>query len=226
MERHVTVRQHRHRMGGWRSVAAIILVIAGGAASLSEAQLLDRVLAVVSGTVITLSDARAVIALGLVDTQPAQDPIEAAMNWLIDRQLVIDEAARSSLNDVDEAAVGREMEAVRRRFTSDAAYRDALARLGLDEARARGLVRGTLATQGYVARRFDTVLPATEDELRAYHGAHRERFVRDGRQLAFEDAEESVRAIVQDERRQQAVATWRDRLRRRADVVIVYRPSR
>jgi hypothetical protein len=226
MERNVTARQHGHRMGGWRIVAAIVLVVVGGAASLTGAQLLDRVLAVVSGTVITLSDARAAIALGLMDPRPAEDPIEAAMNWLVDRQLVIDEAARSGLNDIDEAAVGREMDAVRRRFASDAAYRDELVRLGLNEARTRGLVRGTLAAQGYVARRFDTVLPATEDELREYYGAHRDRFVQDGRQIAFEDAEGSVRALVQEVRRREAVATWRERLRRRADVVIVYRPSR
>jgi hypothetical protein len=226
MERNVTGRQDRHRAGGWRNVAAIILVIVGGAASPTGAQLLDRVLAVVAGTVITLSDARAAVALGLVDTRSAQDPIEAAMNWLVDKQLVIDEAARSGWNDVDEAAVGREMDAVRRRFPSDAAYRDELVRLGMDETRARGVVRGSLTAQGYVARRFDTVLPATEDELREYYGAHRDRFVRDGRQIAFEDAEDSVRAIVQEERRHEAVATWKDRLRRRADVVIVYRPSR
>ena len=57
-----------------------------------EAQVIDRVLAVVSGTVILMSDARAAISLGLFDAGKAADPVEAAMRWLIDRQLVLDEA--------------------------------------------------------------------------------------------------------------------------------------
>ena len=45
--------------------------------------LLDRVLAVVSGTVITLSDARAAADFGFVETRGARDPVAAALKWLI-----------------------------------------------------------------------------------------------------------------------------------------------
>jgi hypothetical protein len=209
----------------WRGViaAVVLAAVAGGAASPGAAEVLDRVLAVVSGTVITLSDARAAIALGLVDTRAARDPVETALDWLVDRRLTLDEAVRSGAVDVEEPALAQAMEAIRRRFPSDAEYSKALVRLGLDETRVRGLVRDTLAARVYVQRRFDTVLAATDDELREYFDAHRDRFVRDGRPRPFEEAVDDVRAVVHEDRRQQAVSAWKERLRRRADILLVYR---
>ncbi len=210
-----------------RAVAvAMFVFVAAGGATVRGAELLDRVIAVVSGTVITLSDARAAIALGLVDTASASDPVEAAMRWLVDRQIVLDEAARSIAEDDDEARLRREMDVIRRRFPSDAAYGAALTRLGLDETRAEALVRSTIVARRYVERRFVAVLPPTDEELREFYLAHRDRFVRGGRQLAFEEAAGDVRALTEQDRRAQAVAAWMDRLRRRADVTEIYTPSR
>lgn len=220
-------RSGQNRGAAWQVVvAAIIVVTAVWAAPVRGAELLDRVLAVVSGTVITLSDARAAIALGLADPKDAQDPIEAALQWLVDRRLVLDEALRYDTGEVDAVVVDRALAAIRQRFPSDVAYREELVRLGLDDARVRGLVSDTLAMQQYVERRFDTMLPATDDELREFFGRHPERFVRDNRPLAFEEAIVEVRGLVQQERRREAAAVWLDRLRRRADVNEIYRPVR
>ncbi len=210
-----------------RAVAvAMFVFVAAGGPTVRGAELLDRVIAVVSGTVITLSDARAAIALGLVDTASASDPVEAAMRWLVDRQIVLDEAARSSAEDDDEARLRREMDVIRRRFPSDAAYGSALTRLGLDETQAEALVRSTIVARRYVERRFVAVLPPTDEELREFYLAHRDRFVRGGRQLAFEEAAGDVREMTEQDRRAQAVAAWMDRLRRRADVTEIYTPAR
>jgi parvulin-like peptidyl-prolyl isomerase len=203
---------------------ALLVVLASATAQ--GAQVVDRVVAVVSGTVILHSDARAVVALGLFDAGAARDPVEAAMPWLIDRQLVLDEAGRGDRVVVDAAAIGQAVDAVRQRFASDAEYRRALDGLGLDDAGVRRLVRETLIARQYVEDRFDSVLPPTEDELREYYAVHASRFVRNGRQLTFEDALADVSAILQRERREQAVSAWMDRLRRRADIREVYRASR
>ncbi len=220
-------RLGRHGGATWQNVAAVIIVLAAAeAVPLRGAEMLDRVIAVVSGTVITLSDARAAMALGLVDTRDARDPIEAAMQWLVDRQLVLDEARRYETGDIDPVLADRTLGEIRQRFPSEGDYRQALVRLGLDESRIRGLVRDTLTVQQYVARRVDTILPATENELREYFGRHPELFVRNNRPLTFEEATDAVRALVDQERRRQAVAVWLERLRRRADVSELYRPAR
>ena len=223
----VTGRPGRSGGAAWQAVAVVIIVLtAAGSATLQGAELLDRVIAVVSGTVITLSDARAALAFGLVDTRDAPDPIEAAMQWLVDRQLVLDETRRYETGDTDPALVDRTLVLIRQRFPSESDYRQALVRLGLDESRIRGLVRDTLTAQQYVARRVETILPATENELREYFGRHPEQFIRDNRPLTFEEAVDDVRGLVDQEQRRQAVAVWLERLRRRADINELYRPAR
>nr|MCU0256015.1 peptidylprolyl isomerase [Vicinamibacterales bacterium] len=175
-------------------------------------------IAVVSGTVILQSDAQAALALGLVDAAGARDPVETAMRWLIDRQLVLDEAGRGDRLDVGPEAVARAVAEARQRFASDAEYRRTLAGLGLDDRGLERLLRDTLVARLYVERRFDAAPPLSEDELRAYYAANQARFVRNGRPVSFEDATAEVAAVLQRERRDQAVEAWMERLRRRADI--------
>ena len=87
-------------------------------------------------------------------------------------------------------------------------------------------VRETLEARRYVDRRFGASVEPSEEELRDYYARHLERFVRDGRQLDFVEAADDVRTALQNERREQAVATWLDRLRRRSSVVEIYRAPR
>jgi hypothetical protein len=148
------------------------------------------------------------------------------MQWLVDRRLVLDEALRYDTGELDAVVVDRTLAVIRQRFPSDMAYRAELVRLGLDDPRVRRLVSDTLTMQQYLARRVDTTLPATDDELREYFGRHPDRFVRDNRPLAFEEAIDQVREMLQQERRHEALTVWLDRLRRRADVTEIYLPVR
>jgi hypothetical protein len=204
---------------------ALVLLAGGTSVVVRGTQLVDRVIAVVSGTVLMYSDARAVIALGLFDAGAAPDPVEAAMRWLIDRQLVLDEAGRGDRVEVDQAALGQALDGVRQRFPSEDEYRRAIEGFGLDDRALQRLVRDTLVVRLYVERRFDSMLPATEEDLREYYASHTARFVRNGRQLTFEDALAEVTAALQQDRRAQAVSAWMERLRRRADIREVYAGS-
>jgi hypothetical protein len=210
----------------WAFALALVLLAEWTSLPVRAAQVLDRVIAVVSGTVVMLSDARAALALGLCAPGAAPDPTAAAMRCLIDRQLVLDEAERGDRVDVDPAALGAALDSVRQRFPSGDAYQRALAEFGLDDRTVARLVRDTLAARLYAERRFDSMLPATEEELRAYYASHAGRFVRNGRQLSFEDAVADVTARLQQERRAQAVSAWMERLRRRADIREIYRTPR
>jgi parvulin-like peptidyl-prolyl isomerase len=222
--------EHSPAAGRFRTtpiaLAALVALMLWSAAPVRGSQaVVDRVIAVVSGTVILQSDARAALALGLVDASGARDPVEAAMRWLIDRQLVLDEAVRADRRDVGPEAVARAVAEARRRFASDAEYRRTLAGLGLDDPGVERLLRDTLVARLYVERRFDVAPPLSEDELRAYYLANQARFVRNGRQLSFEDTAADVTAALQEERRVQAVAAWMERLRRRADIREVWVPA-
>jgi len=196
----------------------VALLICGVMIPLRAQVVVDRVIAVVSGTVILHSDAQAALTLGLVDAAGTRDPLETAMRWLIDRQLVLDEAGRGDRVDVGPEAVARATAAARQRFASDAEFRRVLASLGLDDRSLERLLRNTLVARLYVERRFDTAPPLTDEELRAYYASHLTRFVRNGKPLSFEEAAADIAAALQQERRDQAVAAWMERLRRRADI--------
>jgi hypothetical protein len=211
-----------------RAACAVVLAVslAAGSPPLAGAELVDRVLAVVSGTVITLSDARVAIAFKAVDTTGAADPIVAALHWLVDRQLVLDEVSRYDTAVFDPTRIADGVARLRAAYPSDAAFAQALERLGTDLAGCRRWVEGTLRMQDYLARRFDTMFPPTDDELRDAYARNPARFARGGVPVPFDEAREDVRAVLQQERQREAVEAWMTRLRRRANVSELYAPVR
>ena len=207
-------------------VVLLALCLAAGSLPLAAAEVLDRVLAVVSGTVIMLSDARIATAFDAVDTSGAADPMAVTLRWLVDRQLVLDEVIRYDTGEVEKARVAEGLSRIRTKFPSDAAFARALGRLGLDEAAARRWVEDTIRMQDYLGRRFDMMFSPTDDDLLEYYTRNRARFVRGGVERSFDDAREDVREVLQQERQRQAMDTWLTRLRRRANVNELYAPIR
>jgi hypothetical protein len=115
-------------------------------------QLLDRVVAHVDGTAITLTDLNAALALGVVDAPAGADRNAAALDRLIERQLVLSEVARFAPPEPPAAAVDREVAAMTARTGGRlAAVMDAT---GVDDARIREMARDTLRIQAYAAQRF------------------------------------------------------------------------
>ena len=136
-----------------------LCVVALLAAPVRAAEVIDRVLAVVSGNLILQSDVRAAETLGLVDVSGAGDPTRLALTRLIDRSLVLDEVNRYAPPEPDAEAIAERVRIVRERFSSDAEFVTTLRRLGLDEAQLRELVRQNLRIQSYVDQRFATDTP-------------------------------------------------------------------
>ena len=192
----------------------------------SEPQVIDRVLARVGDQVITLSDARAAITLGIVEPAGGGDPIAAALSALIDRELVLAEANRYAAPLPDPAAVDARLAAIRRRYQSDADWQAALDAAALTPARLLDSVRDTLRVQAYLDEIFSAPAQPTGDEVARYYEQHRADFVRDGRQLPLDEARDLAAERATAARRQTLVANWLTRLRERATVVQVYQPAR
>jgi hypothetical protein len=115
---------------------------------------IDRVLAVVAGQMITLTDVTAARDLGLQTADRADDPIRAILTRLIDRELVHAEVDRYAPPEPDAAAVDREVARVRTRFPSLQAFDATLARSGIDENHLRETVRQDLRVAAYLNQRF------------------------------------------------------------------------
>ena len=123
-------------------------------ASRVSGEIIDRVLAVVGGNLITLSDVNAAHDLGLVTPRPSGDPIRDVLSQLVDRELLLAEVDRYAPPEPSAVDVDREVQAVRLRFPSTEAFEVVLARSGIDLAHLRETLRENLRIRGYLAQRF------------------------------------------------------------------------
>jgi hypothetical protein len=121
-----------------------------------SAETLDRVLAVVGGQLIMLSDVTAARDLGLQTADGGADPIRAILTKLIDRELMLAEVERYAPPEPTAAAVDREVDRVRARFASAAELDAALGRSGIDDKNLRETLRQDLRLRAYLDQRFAT----------------------------------------------------------------------
>jgi parvulin-like peptidyl-prolyl isomerase len=140
-------------------VAALLLF----AATVAAAETIDRVLAVVAGQLIMLSDVNAVRELGIVNARvDSTDPTGEVLARLIDRELMLAEVDRYAPPEPDQAAIDRDVAVVRDRFPTDKAFNDVLTRSGYDLTHVREIVRQNLRLRAYLDQRFAT----TDDQQR------------------------------------------------------------
>lgn len=199
-----------------RTTAALILLatVTGAARG---AEIIDRVLAVVDGATITLSDASAALRLALEPAPGLGAPgtIPAARDALVERQLILAEVDRYAPPAPAEADVARAFDGVRARV--GAAQMDAtLLQTGGNEARLRRYLRDTLRMELYMAQRFGTVQPGDAD-IAEYFRSHAAEF--GSRTLS--EARNAIVAALTRERRDSLVREWIASLRRRANISIL-----
>ena len=118
-------------------------------------QLLDRVLAVVGGQVILLSDVRLFLETGLVEEPSgAADPVPPTLERLIERRLILDEAARYVVEDPISSEVDARLRRIERRAGGSRALDAALAAAGYARRDLEQVVEDDLRIERYLARRF------------------------------------------------------------------------
>lgn len=135
--------------------SVVFLLIGLAVASAARAEILDRVLAVVAGRLIMLSDVTAARDLQLVPPGIGEaDPVRGVLTKLIDRELVLVEVDRYAPPEPTADAVDREVQRVRARFASQAELDAALARSGLTVQDLRETLRRDLRMRAYLDQRF------------------------------------------------------------------------
>ena len=180
------------------------------------AEVLDRVLAIVAGDLILLSDVQAARGFGFVSVEGA-DPDAQALARMIDRALILAEVERFTPPEPDAASVDKGLVLVRERFSSPQAFDAALARVGIEERHLREYVRQDLRMNAYLEQRF-TAVPPPEDEIGRYYREHPDLYTRNGVLMTFDAARPEIVQVLAAESRRAMVNDWVAGLRRRADV--------
>jgi hypothetical protein len=194
----------------WCAIAALMAT--------TQPELIERTLALVGGQAITLSDARATIALGLIEIPKGADAIASATTQLVDRELVLREVQRYAPPPPEETMVTTRLDTIRKRFPPGA-LAPLLQRHGFSEGRLRAWVRDDLRTQAYLAQRFASASLPSDTEVSAAYNRQRAEFEKAGQN--FEQAAPIVRERLIAARRAELLADWLSELRRRTDVVIL-----
>jgi hypothetical protein len=183
-----------------------------------EQELIERTLALVGGQPITLSDARAAIAFGLVSAERSDD-IPAITGLLVDRALILREVQRYAPPAPADAAVDARLNEIRARFRDAAGFTRALDLHGFSEARLRAWLRDDLRTVAYLAQRFASASTPTDTEISSAYTRSRAEF--DAAGTTFEQATPVLRERLVTARRAELIDDWLSDLRRRTEVVIM-----
>ncbi len=201
-------------MGRCALVALVAVLVAG--VSPVAAEVVERLLAVVSGQLIMASDVTAARRLGLV---PDGGTNREALDRLIDRALILAEVERYAPPEPSEAAIAADLARLRARFADATAFDGVLAATGFDEGMIRERIRQDLRIEAYLDQRFVVAVP-TQDEIEAAYRAEPERFAGGGART-LEEARPQVVRVLMEERRAPRVAEWIAGLRRRSRAVIL-----
>jgi len=191
-------------------------------ASATRAEVIDRILAVVEGQVITLSDVRAVVRLGLQTAPPGGDPIAQVLDDLIERELMLVEVNRYAPPEPPPESVEARLREIRGRLPDALAFATTLHQTGMTEDDVRRYIRDTLRIEAYLQQRFTATIQPSDDEIAAYYRLNAAAFTRDGALVPYAQARNEARARLVAERRAVLIRDWLAGLRRRANVVQLY----
>jgi hypothetical protein len=138
------------------SLLALMLAaqLAQPAAPPAAPQVIDRIMAVVAGQPITLSDVTAAVQFGLVENPSGNTAPAAIVERLVDRTLILAEVERFQPPEPDASEVTSRVDAIERRTGSAAALEKALAVTGLTRDRLRRYIRDDLRITTYLNQRF------------------------------------------------------------------------
>ena len=193
-------------------------------ASDAHAEIIDRILAVVEEQLITLSDVRGVVRLGLETVPPADDQIGAALDRLIERQLMLVEVERFAPAEPSPETVEARLNAIRARFPDALAFETTLQQIGWPVETVRRYLRDTLRIEAYLQQRFTASIQPSDDEIAAYYRLHANDFTKGGVLAAYGDVRNQARAQLVAEHRAVLVRDWLAGLRRRANLILLYLP--
>jgi hypothetical protein len=204
----------------------ILLIVMGGVVH-TRAEILDRILATVGGTLILQSDAAAAVRLGLLQV-PADhsDPLQWALDRLVERRLMLLEVDRYGPPEPERVEIDTQMAEIDKRFASGQQLDAILREVGLSVGQLRVYVRDELRLDAYLRQRFASTFQATDQEVVRYYQDHQADFTVAGRVLPFNDVREHARQAVIEQRRVAAIREWMAGLRRRTEVNVLYRPAR
>ncbi len=199
----------------------------------AEGQVIDKVVALIRSPalgqtrVVTLTKLEEEARIALVSrgalaaaVRPLDGPaLKAALEWVIDQTVLMDEVNRLQVFDVERAEVLAERDRFRARFPRPEEYRAFLVRLDLSEEELMVVLRRMIRVQHYLDSRVGRAGRVRDAEVEAFWREHAAGF--EGRSLAA--VRETIRSHLAEERVKAEVKALLSDLRGRSDIRVLAR---
>lgn len=206
-------------------MCAILIALAGVCSFNSvfgQEETVDRILALVNGQVITMTDVRIAKTFGLYEKGQGsnpQDTVVEVLQKLIDQKLVI-QVTR------DDASVDRgEMDAFLTEVSEEMGkdrFQEELEKFGMEPNDLGFYAYERILFSRILSSRFDRVVPVTLEEIQDYYET---KYIPDQQNKGSEpksmlDILDDIEAVLRKEKSEEQVEEWIQNLREKADIQI------
>lgn len=238
-------RRRQFMRPGWLRISASSLLIALSllwplmpSARAQNQKLIDQILVLVDGDIITRSDLIWNMALEPKSPSPAgpvsSDLLSLELDVTINQRLIAHEAARVPSAELTQDEVNKRQTELIAQFPSEAAFRQRIESVGMTPEKLEDLVRELIARERFIDFRFRSFVFVTEQEIQAYYEKELVPKIRaQGAVPPGLDAElpnekrkvrDSITEILKAEKIEQEEARWLKDATQRAEIVRLAEP--
>ena len=192
---------------------------------LSEAIVLDRILAVVNGEVISQSDVESeFVFFSKVENQTHLDRagklsdsvIRIGTRELINQKLLLAEAKRFDVEDPTESQIHQELEIIQNRFPSPAAFEMALRQNAMTLEDLQKKVKEHLRVNRFIDQRIRFFVIVLPEEISGYYSENQGKF----KDKTYEEAEKEIEKSLSEAKTKDRLEAYLSNLRARANIQI------
>jgi exonuclease I len=184
------------------------------------AYVIDKVAAVVNDHVITMSDVDRAVQVEKSEASGAgKDESalrKAALDSLINRALLLDDARKFNLAQVTPAEVEQAFMKVKNGYPDEKSFEEALKREGITQDELKYNLRDQILVVKYVDLRIRAFVLVTPDEEKKYYEEHKKDFgTRD-----FAEVEPEIKRLLTEQKTDKKLAEYLRDLKKDANIII------
>jgi len=199
----------------------ILAVLLLTCAAIAQADIVDRVEAVVNGKVITryeVEKAMEVEALrrGVVSSEDSAKLRTEVLDTLIDRLLLLDEARKFNIVQVTSGEVDKALETIKKGFASQDEFEEALKKDEMTEEELRDDISDQILVAKYVDRRIKYFVRVTIDDQKEYYKQNVDKF--GGK--SFDEVNEEVYNLLLEMATDKKLEEYLRDLRAKSEIII------
>ncbi|MDH4099990.1 MAG: SurA N-terminal domain-containing protein [Nitrospirota bacterium] len=198
--------------------SSLVLALAFLPAINAHAEVIDRILAIVNGDIITRSDLDDAIEVNRLrnPSERRERPVleKEILEELVDRRLLVQEARRLMISEISAEEIDDAVRQVKAGYTDEEAFRKALADADMTEADMREQLKDQLLIRRFIERRIRLMVRVDMEEVKRFFEANKEGM---GDQN-FREFRDELREFLIEKKTNERLEEYRKELREKADI--------